>query len=111
MQIEKFFYFLFGIRRFVVYNIIGIEKFSLLLLLRGLIMQATLNKEETEVTLTVPFNKKGVPSKKRNKDKEVVEGEGKSLLHFSENGRTLIGGREVKFGVNGYSPNPNYKDN
>lgn len=71
-------------------------------------MQIVLNKDKTEATIIVPWSKDGIPSKRRNKNKVVLAGDGKSFLHASDNGRTVIDEREVKFGLNIYSPNDKY---
>ena len=71
-------------------------------------MQITLNKEKTEVTIVLAYSVDGIPSKKRNAKKVVVPGDGKSFLHFSENAKVLLDGKEQKIGINGYSVNHAY---
>lgn len=75
-----------------------------------MLKSATINDKKTEITLVLDYDKAGAPSKKRNKAKEVVEGEGKSLVHFTTHGNVAaeIGGVQHQVGINGYTPNPNY---
>ena len=71
-------------------------------------MQITVNKDKSEVTIVAAFSEIGVPSKKRNANKVVIPGDGKSYLHFSDNGKALVDGKEMKIGLNGYSVNHDY---
>ena len=73
-------------------------------------MKATLNEKKTELTIVIDWDENGTPSKKKNKAKVLIPGDGKSFTHASSRGNqnVAIDGEVYSIGVNVYQPNPEY---